>query len=171
MSILTGKQIIKEWADGRVQIFPMDESQVSCNSYDLRLGPKLLVTKEFILDTRKEPTYEEITIPEEGFIVWPGRGYLGSTVERAGSDYYVPDIGGKSRTGRYFLSVHSTAGWGDTTFSEDWTLEISCIQPVRIYAGDLICQIRFTTVEGEITPYDGNYKGQSGPTGPRYKEK
>ncbi|MCX7633042.1 MAG: dCTP deaminase, partial [Turneriella sp.] len=42
-------------------------------------------------------------------------------------------------------------------------LEISAIQPVRIYPGVQICQIFYHTIEGEFTEYkSGKYQGNTG---------
>lgn len=112
MSILTGLEIQKQVEAGRINIHPFNLEQLSYNSYDLCLGEKLLVSKKLNLNILKTPEYHEIIIPGDGLEIQPGRLYLGSTIETAGSNFYVPDIAGKSRMGRYGLSVHSTAGWG-----------------------------------------------------------
>jgi dCTP deaminase len=44
-----------------------------------------------------------------------------------------------------------------------WTLEMSAIQPLRIYAGVRIGQLTFMTLEGEQTSYKGRYTKQDGP--------
>jgi dCTP deaminase len=70
---------------------------------------------------------------------------------------------GRSSVGRLGLFVHITAGFGDIGFRGFWTLEISSIQPVRIYPGVQICQIFYHTVEGEFTEYkSGKYQGNTG---------
>ncbi|MCB1320240.1 MAG: dCTP deaminase, partial [Leptospiraceae bacterium] len=52
-----------------------------------------------------------------------------------------------------------TAGFGDVGFCGYWTLEISTIQPIRIYPGIQICQIFYHTVEGDIINYkSGKYQ-------------
>ncbi|MFR1945037.1 MAG: dCTP deaminase domain-containing protein [Faecalimonas umbilicata] len=40
---------------------------------------------------------------------------------------------GRSSTGRLGLFIHVTAGFGDVGFAGYWTLEIFCVQPIRIY--------------------------------------
>lgn len=59
---------------------------------------------------------------------------------------FVPMLEGRSSVGRLGISIHSTAGFGDIGFCGYWTLEISCVQPVRIYSGVDICQIYYHTV-------------------------
>ena len=46
-----------------------------------------------------------------------------------------------------------TAGFGDVGFSGYWTLEIFCVQPVRIYPNVEICQIYYHDIHGEYEPY------------------
>ena len=43
-------------------------------------------------------------------------------------------------------------------FSGFWTLEISCIQPVRIYPGVPICQIFYHELTGEVSEYTSKYQ-------------
>jgi dCTP deaminase len=62
----------------------------------------------------------------------------------------VPFLEGKSSTGRLGIDIHATAGKGDVGFCNTWTLEISCAQPVRIYAGMPIGQLIYFVVEGDI---------------------
>ena len=60
---------------------------------------------------------------------------------------------GRSSVGRLGLFVHVTAGFGDVGFKGFWTLEIFCIQPVKIYPSVEICQVYYHTLEGEIKNY------------------
>ena len=57
---------------------------------------------------------------------------------------------GKSSTGRLGIDIHATAGKGDVGFCGNCTLEISCKQPVRVYAGMPIGQLIYFPVDGEI---------------------
>lgn len=70
---------------------------------------------------------------------------------------------GRSSIGRLGLFIHVTAGFGDVGFSGYWTLEMFCVQPIRIYAGVEICQIYFHTVLGEADSYNGGkYQNNQG---------
>jgi dCTP deaminase len=71
-------------------------------------------------------------------------------------------IEGRSSIGRLGISIHATAGFGDIGFFGYWTLEISCIEPVRIYPGIRICQIFYHTVKGKIIHYHGKYQDNDG---------
>jgi dCTP deaminase len=70
---------------------------------------------------------------------------------------------GRSSIGRLGLFVHVTAGFGDVGFSGYWTLEMFCIQPIRIYPNVEICQIYYHTIEGEYDSYiSGKYQNNKG---------
>ena len=71
-------------------------------------------------------------------------------------------VEGRSSVGRLGMFIHITAGFGDVGFAGYWTLEISCIQPIRIYAGVSICQIFYHTIQGEFDPYrSGKYQNNA----------
>ncbi|MFM9142618.1 MAG: dCTP deaminase domain-containing protein, partial [Bacteroidota bacterium] len=63
---------------------------------------------------------------------------------------HVPFLEGKSSVGRLGIDIHATAGKGDVGFCNTWTLEISCTQAVRVYAGMPIGQLIYFEVAGEI---------------------
>lgn len=70
---------------------------------------------------------------------------------------------GRSFTGRLGLFIHVTAGFGDIGFAGYWTLEIFCVQPVRIYPNVEICQIYYHDIDGKYDLYSsGKYQNNSG---------
>jgi dCTP deaminase len=76
---------------------------------------------------------------------------------------YVPMLEGRSSVGRLGLYIHVTAGFGDVGFAGYWTLEIQCVQPIRIYPHVEICQIYYHTIQGEYDEYhSGKYQNNSG---------
>lgn len=154
--ILTGKEIEKRLGKDII-IEPYNPSQLNPNSYNLRLDNKLLVYDEDILDMKKENKFKEIIIPEEGLVLEPGKLYLGKTVEYTETYNLVPLLEGRSSVGRLGLLVHLTAGFGDVSVALNWTLELACIQPIRIYPNIEICQIYYNEVKGEIIEYKGKY--------------
>lgn len=112
-----------------------------------------------------ELVFVEIDPYPDGMVLKPGRIYIGSTVEEIGSDDYIPLIEGKSSVGRLGISVHSTAGVGDLGFRGRITLEISSIEPVRIYPGVRFCQALFLPAYGVVAElYEGRYQSQARPT-------
>ncbi|MBR4832916.1 MAG: dCTP deaminase [Thermoguttaceae bacterium] len=153
--ILSGLEIEKEIAKGNVVVDPFDRSRLNPNSYNLRLHNELLVYDGPALDMKTPNAYRSIEIPEEGLLLEPGKVYLGRTIEYTETKTLVPMLEGRSSVGRLGLSIHITAGFGDVGFKGYWTLELHCVQPIRVYAGVEICQIYYHTIEGDYVPYDG----------------
>ncbi len=150
--ILSGKEI-KRRVGSDISIEPFNENQVGPNSYNLRLHRELLVYTEPILDMKKRNNVASVIIPQDGLVLQPGQLYLGRTIEYTKTDALVPMLEGRSSIGRLGLFIHITAGFGDVGFSGYWTLEISCIHPVRIYPGTEICQIFYHVIEGDYERY------------------
>lgn len=158
--MLTGYEIANQMMNGRVLIDPPPQ-KIGPNSADLTLSPWITTYKTgVVLDMKEPPNGLTFKMPPEGMVLVPGNLYLGSTVERAGSDFYVPGIEGRSSVARLGLQVHVSAGFGDVGFKGRWTLEMSVVHPVRIYPGVRICQVFFHTVEGHTELYDGKYTHQ-----------
>ncbi|MET8768848.1 dCTP deaminase [Streptomyces sp. NPDC004658] len=161
--ILTGPEIHRERNEGRLTLDPFDKEHLSTNSYDLTLGPHLLHYTGAVLDTRRPNPYQVAEIPAGGFVLQPDRIYLGSSVETVGSTHYVPLIHSRSGAARLGLYVHCTADLIDIGSLGQVTFQLRAVQPVRVYAGDLLGQVTFWHTQGEITLYDGKYQGSHGP--------
>lgn len=160
--ILSGKEILKHMGK-EIIITPFDEKRINPNSYNLSLADELLVYEKEALDMKKPNPTKRIVIPEEGLLLEPNRLYLGRTNEFTKTDRYVPMLEGRSSTGRLGLFIHVTAGFGDIGFAGYWTLEIFCVQPVRIYPNVEICQIYYYDIDGEYDLYSsGKYQNNSG---------
>ena len=160
--ILSGKEIRKRLDDTLI-IDPFSESQLNPNSYNLRLHRELLVYDEKTLDMKRKHRLKNIIIPPDGLVLQPGRLYLGRTIEYTKTDGVVPMLEGRSSIGRLGIFIHITAGFGDVGFSGYWTLEMFCVQPIRIYPGVEICQIFYHTIEGDYDLYRSNkYQDNTG---------
>jgi dCTP deaminase len=185
--ILTGPEIRRQVELGRIVIDPFDERHVNPASVDLTLGDQVTMYNgtyalkrwpkfvddgslyrvenkdgRLVWDTRCAwPTTTATIDPEVGWVLKPELSYLLHTAERINTEHYVPIIDGKSSVGRAFIMVHYTAGYGDPGFDGQFTLEVSCRFPVRIFPGMRICQIRFHTMIGEPLNYRGSYEGAS----------
>jgi len=160
--ILSGKEIKKELGKG-INIEPYDESQLNPNSYNLKLHQDLLVYENRELDMKNPNPTTSLSIPEEGLLLETGKLYLGRTVEHTETSKFVPMLEGRSSIGRLGLFIHVTAGFGDVGFNGFWTLEIFCVQPIRIYAGVEICQIFYHSIEGDYDTYkNGKYQNNKG---------
>lgn len=161
--ILSGKQILQQYQGGKIYIDDFDEKRLNPNSYNLRLHNELMIYDELYLDMKREMRTEIIQIPEEGYILQPGKLYLGRTEEYTETDGFVPMLEGRSSVGRLGIYVHVTAGFGDVGFKGYWTLEISCIQPVKVYPLVDICQIYYHSIDGDYDAYEsGKYQNNSG---------
>lgn len=161
--ILSGREIEMQRLSGKIEIEDFNESRLGPNSYNLRLGDKLLTYTNMILDAKQKNDVEELVIPPDGIVLKPGRLYLGETMEYTRTDGFVPLVEGRSSVGRLGINIHATAGFGDVGFCGRWTLELSCVQPVKIYAGMEICQIYYHTIQGKIAKkYSGKYQGSEG---------
>ncbi|MCR4818923.1 MAG: dCTP deaminase [Fretibacterium sp.] len=161
--ILSGKEIVQEIGRGEIVIDPFDERRVNPNSYNLSLHNELMVYTDGVLDMKTPHGTEPLIIPPEGLILTPGRLYLGRTEEYTRTEKFIPMLEGRSSIGRLGICIHVTAGFGDVGFAGYWTLEIFCVQPVRIYAGVEICQIYYHTIAGDYEPYhSGKYQNNHG---------
>ena len=160
--ILSGQEIKKHMGK-EIIIEPFDEKRINPNSYNLSLAGELLDNDNHVLDMKEPNPVSRIIIPEDGLLLEPNRLYLGRTNEYTSTSRYVPMLEGRSSTGRLGLFIHVTAGFGDIGFSGYWTLEIFCVQPVRIYPNVEICQIYYHDIDGEYELYkSGKYQNNTG---------
>lgn len=151
--ILTDKKILESIAEGQIVIEPFRRDCLGTNSYDVHLGRHLAVYQSRVLDAKQHNQVQHFEILPEGFVLQPGTLYLGVTEEYTETHNSVPFLEGKSSVGRLGIDIHATAGKGDVGFSNTWTLEISCVQPVRVYAGMPIGQLIYFLIDGEIENY------------------
>lgn len=169
--ILSGPEIKKQREAGKIKIDPWEDQNLGPNSYNLSLAPDLLwfpdehrgkpIPAAFSMDRPQSGT--PLIIPEEGLFLLPGYLYLGRTQERTYTEGLVPMLEGRSSVGRLGLAVHITAGFGDDGFNGFWTLELFCIQPIKIFSGIPIAQIFYHTMQGERMPYSSDkYQNNKG---------
>jgi len=164
--ILSDKRILDEIEKGTIIIEPFNLDCLGTNSYDVHLGKYLATYKDRVLDAKAHNKIDHFEIPKDGFVLQPGTLYLGVTLEYTETHAHVPFLEGKSSTGRLGIDIHATAGKGDVSFCNTWTLEISCAQPVRIYAGMPIGQLIYFAVDGNIenmynTKSDAKYNNKT----------
>ncbi len=149
--ILTDQQIRAEMQRGTIVVEPYDPNCLGTNSYDVHLGRYLATYRDAVLDARRHNEIDTFEIDEtEGFVLQPGRLYLGVTEEYTETHATVPFLEGKSSVGRLGIDIHATAGKGDVGFCNHWTLEISVSMPVRVYRGMPIGQLIYFTVQGDV---------------------
>lgn len=159
--ILSGLEIHKRLGKD-IEIEPFNEKQLNPNSYNLRLHNELLVYDDPVLDMKKPNTFRKLLIPEYGLVLEPGRLYLGRTIEKTSTHNLVPKLEGRSSIGRLGVHIHVTAGLGHVGAKGHWTLEIFCIQAVKIYPDIEVCQIYYHELLGEYEDYSkGKYHDNS----------
>jgi dCTP deaminase len=151
--ILTDLKILESIENKEIVIEPFIREGLGSNSYDVHLGKHLAVYKNKILDAKQHNEVDHFEIPSEGYVIHPGTLYLGVTVEYTETYNSVPFLEGKSSVGRLGIDIHATAGKGDVGFCNTWTLEISCVQPVRIYPGMPIGQLIYFAIDGKVETY------------------
>jgi len=148
--ILSDKKILEAIKNKDIVIEPFRPECLGTNSYDVHLGKTLATYIDPQLDAKKHNPIFIFDIPEDGFLLLPGVLYLGVTEEYTETHHTVPFLEGKSSVGRLGIDNHATAGKGDVGFCNHWTLEISCVLPVRVYHGMPIGQLIYFMVDGDI---------------------
>ena len=143
----------------QIVLDPFDPDRLNPNSYNLALFHELLVYEEVVLDSAAPNRYRRLEIPPEGLTLQPGMLYLGRTVEHTETRGLVPMIQGRSSLGRLGLFINPGGSLGHAGYCGTWTLEMHCVQPVRLYPGIQICQIFYLELTGECHEYcSGKYQ-------------
>lgn len=135
----------------------VDEANIQPNSIDLTLDGKRGCITPPILSNNKCERFEEIVIPPQELV-------LVSTTE----NIQVPKnvccrVEGKSSLGRIGLLTHITAGFIDSGFKGNITLELYNVgkYPIRLHSGCKIAQLVVEHLDYSVENlYDGNYLGQ-----------
>ncbi|TNH29641.1 deoxycytidine triphosphate deaminase [Micromonospora orduensis] len=161
--ILTGSEIEKEWAQGRITIEPFTPEQVNPNSYNFRLGKTLRVYSGETLSPRTPNEFVEIEIPDDGYVLEPGKLYLAHTIEVLGSDHYAPTFAARSSVARLGMFINLSASLGDIGYKGQWTLQLYTLNRVRVYTGLNIGQMMWWKPQGDVDLYEGKYQGATGP--------
>jgi dCTP deaminase len=181
--VLSDRSIREQIEAERIVIDPFDASLIQPSSVDVRVDRTFRVFhngRYTHIDVR-EPMEDltELVSPPDGepFILHPGEFVLGQTLERVTlPNDLVARLEGKSSLGRLGLLIHSTAGFVDSGFSGNLTLELSNVAnlPITIYYGMPIGQISFMRMDGPVErPYGrddtgSKYQGQAEPTASRF---
>jgi dCTP deaminase len=114
------------------------------------------------LDCKLINNIKHLTIDDHGYLLKPNTIYLAKTKEKTYTNKFVPMIEGRSSIGRLGIFVHTTAGFGDVGFDGFWTLEISVIQPIKIYPNIRIAQVYYHSIQGDFDLYEGKYQYNNG---------
>jgi dCTP deaminase len=181
--VLSDRTIRAEIEAGRIAIDPFDAELVQPSSIDVRVDNRFRVfhnARYPYIDVRQpmDDLTELVEVHgDEPFILHPGEFVLGQTLEQVTlPDDLVARLEGKSSLGRLGLLIHSTAGFVDSGFSGNLTLELSNVAnlPITIYHRMPIGQISFMRMDGSVErPYGSRgthskYQGQAEPTPSRF---
>jgi len=181
--VLSDNTIRSEIEGGRIVIDPFDPGLVQPSSVDVRVDNRFRVFQNSrypYIDVRQpmEDLTELVEVDgDEPFILHPGEFVLGQTLERVTlPNDLVARLEGKSSLGRLGLLIHSTAGFVDSGFSGNLTLELSNVAnlPITIYHGMPIGQLSFMRMDAPVErPYGSSetgskYQGQDEPTPSRF---
>ncbi len=155
---------------GGLQVIPLQSTLRKYNQTPILKSS--LMSDYYALDMKKTNKTKTFKIPEEGLVLRPGILYIGRTVERTFTDKYIPMINGRSSGGRLGISIHICAGFGDIGFDGTWTLEITVVEPVRVYAGAEIAQVCYFKPYGKKDIlYKGRYQKQMHATASKFEER
>lgn len=152
-------------------IRPFDRANVQPNSYDLRLGEKLLrLPYGVTLDPERDQAglWQEVPLRDDGrWMLGQGTLYLGATVEHLSiPSGIVGFLHGVSTLGRMGLLVHITAGLIDSGYAGHPTLELfSLAGPIYLRPGQRIAQLTLHMLHqpaGRL--YQGRYQHDTLPT-------
>lgn len=134
------------------------------NYVPVTLGSTLKIYSVPALNVTDSSPYEEITIPEEGYILKPGELYIGRINEYTKTYGFVPLLEGTEGLAALGMDVHITAGFGDNGFEGTWTLEITCSLPTIVKPGMFAGYLSYYPLIGEgDTLYRGKYFRQFDP--------
>mgnify|MGYP006315267885 CR=1 FL=1 len=181
--MILGDKAIKEYLSQGKGVIGYKEEYINPNSVDLTLNENYAIYRNSRLDCRAENEVIKLKM-DDSLMLMPGLLYLATTNETldlSPMDYekllcsgnahrYKKTIGarveGKSSLGRLGLFVHITAGWIDSGFNGSLVLELTVVQPLRIYPNMKICQIAFmesSLVDAHYGEKEGSkYQGQTG---------
>lgn len=167
--ILSDGDIVKELQRGSLRISPIEESQIQSCSVDLHLSKdlKTLDGKDISLIG----TDLDGNLADTPYKLQPKEFILGSTEEYFElPPYLCGQLEGRSTSARMGLMCHITAGFIDSGYFGNITLELynASDKPIELRHGDSICQILFHVLTSDsLRPYgtDGlgsKYQGSEG---------
>lgn len=171
-------------AAGEIKIDPLEDGQIQPASVDLRLGSSFRIlmnhTATCIDPFHSQPdlTQEVVVRAGDPFVLHPGEFVLATTMECVSlPNDLVARVDGKSSLGRWGLLIHATAGFVDSGFTGEITLELSNVAtlPVKLWPGMKIGQISFMQLDApSVRPYGhpdlgSKYQGQRGATASEYR--
>jgi dCTP deaminase len=181
-SVLSDKQILTEIKNTNIFIHPFHQKNLSNSSYDVTLGlnyyraqksPNLFLPwdEESIYDYWGHPQVADLIDTEELsakyklpmgsriILLEPGELILAHTEEFIGGlDHITTMMKARSTMGRIGISVCKDAGWGDISYYNRWTMEVSNFSQstIPLVVGMRIAQIVFFYTGDTLKSYGKN---------------
>ena len=178
--MILGDKAIKEYLAQGKGVIGYKKEYINPNSVDLTLNENYAIYRNSRLDCRAENEVIKLKM-DDSLLLMPGLLYLATTNETldlSPMDYekllckahhqktICARVEGKSSLGRLGLYIHITAGWIDSGFKGSLVLELTVVQPLRVYPNMKICQIAFMESSLVDAPYGekkgSKYQGQTG---------
>lgn len=164
MMILSDTTLMELIVNNNVPLInPFNIEDLQPCSVDLHLGEELKTIEGKMID-----------LTQESYKLKPNEFILGCTFETIQVPLnLVAQINGKSSIGRLGIMVHCTAGFIDSGFNGQVTLEIKNLsdKEFELKYNDCLCQIIFETLTAPVTtPYDGHYQGSQGVVNSYYEK-
>lgn len=178
MSLLAGPELIQLINDGVIDALP---ENINASSIDVRLGRHIKVERtrgmgygqEVDIAAKEDLSWTDVEIGDHGYVVKPGQFLLAHTVEVFSMpDDISAEFKLRSSVARVGLE-HMNAGWVDSGFSGDLTLEFKNMTQAHglvIRPGMRLGQITFHrhAPAGEYSySVKGRYNSQRGATSSR----
>ena len=168
MSVIEGPKLAELIERGVIDALP---GNVNGASIDVRIGNRVMIeiapdSRRFIadLDAKESITFDTVTVPDNGLIIYPGQCFLAHTVESLNlPDDISCEFKLRSSVARCFMN-HCLAGWADPGFHGTLTLEfVNMTQHhmLRIRPGQRIGQLVFFQ-HGDSCEYSYRHRGRYG---------
>ncbi|MDD4032129.1 MAG: dCTP deaminase [Bacteroidales bacterium] len=173
--LLNDYEIIKYIKDDQLKIIPIIniDEQLGSTSFDIRLGTSFQIylhTKYGIIDFTNPALGTRIHNSKmidldflESITISPGQFILGHSMEylKLPSDL-AGQVEGRSSFARLGLQIHMTASFIDPGFEGVLTFEIynAGPNPVKLFPGLRIAQLRFLKVISPVIPYNRNLEAK-----------
>ena len=163
-ALLTDREIIQLLAEREIRIIPLVniDQQLGSTSLDIRLGASFevfLPASKRSADSTSDVAYDSQRIDLdylEHILLLPGQFMLGHSFEYLKlPNWLAAELDGRSSYARLGLEVHMTAGMIDPGFEGVVTFELfnSGPNPIQLFPGLRVAQIRFTAVTEPLHPY------------------
>ncbi|MBA3823430.1 MAG: deoxycytidine triphosphate deaminase [Ktedonobacterales bacterium] len=159
---LTGKDIAREFAAGRIHITPYDATRLSATTYRVRLADDIVTYTTTTLDAQQPPRASTHAIPATGLLLEPGRIYLARTMETIGSPHFAMTLEAEPAVSSLGLWIEFSAPLGHVGARIPWTLELAVVHPIVIYPGMPIGKVAFWEPIGALAHYRGRYADSVG---------